>query len=123
MLTMADQAFASVSNFAVGVVVAHMAGVSGLGAFSLAYTTWILLTNVHRALITDPMAIFGDLLADDAPQRVRHGLAAEVTFGLVASAGFFLVGLMMSLAGWHTFGDGILALVRSFSSMRTASSQ
>jgi O-antigen/teichoic acid export membrane protein len=110
MLTMSDQAFASVSNFAVGVVVAHIAGAAGLGAFSLAYTCWILLTNAHRALITDPMAILGDLYSDDASQRVRQGLAAEVLFGLVASAGFLLVGLMLRLAGAHTFADGILAL-------------
>ena len=42
-VTTLDQGVASVSNFAVGVVVARVSGVAGLGAFSLAYAAWISL--------------------------------------------------------------------------------
>lgn len=59
--TMLDQLLASASNVAVGIVVARISGPAGLGAFALAYTVWILVTTLHRSLITDPMAIMGDL--------------------------------------------------------------
>ena len=52
--TMVDQCVASASNFAVGIVVARISGPAGLGAFALAYAVWILLTMIHRSLITDP---------------------------------------------------------------------
>ena len=61
MTTLADQCVASVSNFAVGIIVARISGPAGLGAFALAYAVWILVTLLHRSLITDPMVIMGDM--------------------------------------------------------------
>ena len=78
---MADQCVASASNFAVGIVVARISGPAGLGAFALAYTVWILLTTMHRSLITDPMAILGDMRGEDRDAYVRRGFAADVTLG------------------------------------------
>jgi O-antigen/teichoic acid export membrane protein len=110
VLTMADQGFASVSNFAVGVAVARIAGAAGLGAFSLAYTCWILFTNIHRGLITDPMAIFGDARSDEAREQIRRGFAAEVMLGIAATCVLALIGAALYLAGWHAFGEGLLAV-------------
>jgi len=109
VLTMTDQGFASVSNFAVGVVVARLTGAAGLGAFALAYTAWILLINLHRGLITDPMAIFGDARDDDT-EKVRQGFAAEVLLGVAAAGAVAVVGLVLVWNGWRTFGVGMLAL-------------
>jgi O-antigen/teichoic acid export membrane protein len=110
VLTFVDQGFASVSNFVVGLAVARVAGVAGLGAFSLAYTCWILVTNVHRGLITDPMAIYGDARGDDSTRNVQRGFAAEIILGVGASLAIALVGVVLLLAGWRAFGDGLLAL-------------
>jgi O-antigen/teichoic acid export membrane protein len=110
-LTMADQCFASVSNFVIGVVVARIAGPSGLGAFAFAYAAWIMLTNIHRALITDPMAILGDARAEDAVERIRRGFAAEIALGLAATAVLVLVGVILLFVGLRTFGLALLALV------------
>ena len=41
--------FASASNFAVGVVVAHSPAGAGLGAYAVAYTVWLALGTGHRA--------------------------------------------------------------------------
>jgi O-antigen/teichoic acid export membrane protein len=109
LLTMTDQGFASMSNFAVGVVVARIAGVAGLGAFSLAYACWVLLINIHRAVITDPMAILGDARADEVAERIRRGVAAELVLGLAATCVIVTVGVVLLLAGWHTFAEGMLA--------------
>ena len=61
VLTLIDQGLSSVSNFAVGVVIARVVGASGLGGFALAYGAWLILAVLHRSLITDPMAISGDV--------------------------------------------------------------
>lgn len=106
---MGDQGFASMSNFAVGVVVARIAGAAGLGAFSLAYACWILVINLHRSLVTDPMAISNDVRKEDAAETLQRGVAAEVALGLGATVIFALVGLALWLSGQHTFGVGLLA--------------
>jgi O-antigen/teichoic acid export membrane protein len=109
-MTMIDQCFASGSNFLVGVAVARIAGPVGLGAFSLAYGCWILINTIHRALITDPMAIFRDLNEREFPKHIKRGFAAEVVLGLAASVVFALIGVGLRVAGMTGFGDGMLAL-------------
>jgi O-antigen/teichoic acid export membrane protein len=109
-LTMADQCVASASNFAVGIIVARISGPSGLGAFALAYTVWILLTTLHRSMITDPMAIMGDMRGDDKEEFVRRGFAADVTLGLMAAAIVAAVGSALLVVGQHTFGVGLLSV-------------
>ncbi len=75
--TMADQCVASASNFAVGIVVARISGPAGLGAFALAYAVWILVTTIHRSLITDPMAIMGDLRGDQKEECHSAGVCGR----------------------------------------------
>lgn len=108
--TMADQCVASASNFAVGVIVARIGGAAALGAFALAYTCWILLTAIHRSLISDPMAIFGDIRREERDECIRHGFAAEVTLGLTAACIFAAVGTVFVIVGQVTFGEGMLAV-------------
>ena len=110
-VTAVDQGVASLSNFGVGAVVGHATGPEGLGAFALAYTLWILLINLHRSLITDPMAILGDARADatEIRDRVRTGLAAEVVLAVAASALLATGGAVLIGTGHVTFGDGLLA--------------
>jgi O-antigen/teichoic acid export membrane protein len=109
-LTMADQCVASGSNFAVGIVVARISGPAGLGAFALAYTVWILLTTLHRSLITDPMAIMGDMRGDQKEEFVRRGFAADVTLGLMAAGIIAAVGSALLAVGQTTFGVGLLSV-------------
>jgi len=107
---MADQCVASASNFATGVIVARITGPAGLGAFALAYTIWILLTTIHRSLITDPMAIMGDMRGDEKEKFIRRGFAADVTLGLVATCIITAIGTALLAVGQHTFGMGMLAV-------------
>ena len=109
-ITMADQCVASVSNFAVGIVVARICGAAGLGAFALAYTCWILLTTIHRSLITDPMAILGDMRQDERDEFLRRGFAAEVVLGVMAACIFAAVGSAFLVIGQETFGVGMLSV-------------
>ena len=109
-LTMVDQCVASASNFAVGIVVARISGPSGLGAFALAYTVWILLATLHRSLITDPMAIMGDMRGDEKEEFVRRGFAADITLGLMAACIIAAVGSALLVVGQDTFGVGLLSV-------------
>ncbi len=108
--TMADQCVASVSNFAVGIVVARISGPAGLGAFALAYAVWILMTLIHRALITVPMAITGDLRGDQKQESIRRGFAADVMFGLMAACIIAALGAALLAFGQHSFGIGMLSV-------------
>ena len=110
-ITMMDQCVSSASNFAVAVVVARLAGVSGLGAFSLAYASWLLVSALHRALVTDPMAIMGDARhPTDARSNLRKGFASEVTLGVGAGFIVGLIGVVLLLAGQRSFGISQLAV-------------
>ncbi len=108
--TMIDQGVASASNFVVGIVVARISGPAGLGAFALAYTIWILLTMLYRSVITEPMAIMGDMRRDDRDEIVRRGVAAVALLGVMASCIVAAVGTTCLAVGQHTFGVGLLAV-------------
>ncbi len=108
--TMVDQCVASASNFSVGIVVARISGPTGLGAFALAYTVWILLTALHRSLITDPMAIMGDMRHEDRDEFIRRGFAADVTLGAMAACIIAAIGTIFLFVGQHQFGIGMLSV-------------
>ena len=109
-LTTLDQGMFSVSNFAVGVAVARMAGAAGLGSYSLAYALWLAFQALHRGLITDPMAIENQVMQPEAQEHVATGLASELTLGLAASTLFGLLAGTLLLFGQRTFGFSVLAL-------------
>jgi O-antigen/teichoic acid export membrane protein len=110
LITTADQGFSSLSNFAVGVVVARIAGPVGLGGFSLAYAFWLVLAALHRSLITDPMAIENDAVQHDAEERTRLGFASEVTMGVATAILLLVIGIPLYAAGQRTFGLALLAV-------------
>jgi O-antigen/teichoic acid export membrane protein len=109
-LTLADQGFSSVSNFAVGVAVARGAGAAGLGGFSLAYAGWLILAALHRSLITDPMAIEGDIRDPRRTNGIRRGFAAELLLGTAAILCFAFVGAGLLFVHQQRFGEAMLAL-------------
>jgi len=109
-LAATDQCVSSLSNFAVGVAVARLAGIAALGAYSLAYVMWLIVADVHRSLITDPMAIENDLHDPQAVRHVRIGLAAELSLGLSMALPFALGGAILLWTGQHAYGECFLAL-------------
>jgi O-antigen/teichoic acid export membrane protein len=109
LLTLVDQGFSSVSNFAVGVGVAKVAGPAGLGAFAFVYAGWLVLADMHRALITDPMAIEGDVRVHGA-HGIQRGFAAEMLLGSVGAIAFAVLGAALMVFHAHTFGTAMLYL-------------
>jgi O-antigen/teichoic acid export membrane protein len=99
------------SNFAVAVVVARVAGPAGLGAFSLAYAGWLILVAIHRSLVTDPMAIEGDVRGASPEDGIRRGFASEIVLAMTAAGVFALIGVASLVVGQRSFGIAMLAMV------------
>jgi O-antigen/teichoic acid export membrane protein len=109
-ITFVDQGLSSVSNFAVGVVIARVVGASGLGGFALAYAGWLVLAALHRSLITDPMAITGDVRTEHSGGPVEQGFAAELILGIGGAVISATIGAVLWLLQQSAFGIAMLAL-------------
>lgn len=107
-LSFFDQAVSSGSNFATGVVVARLSGPAAFGEYMLAFTIWVVVVGLHRALITDPLIVStGD--AEATPTTISDGANAEILLGVgvcVVVGG----GALASVAAGAPFGRAILAL-------------
>jgi O-antigen/teichoic acid export membrane protein len=90
----ADQAISSITNLALGIVVARSLGAADFGAFSLAWVTYGVILNLSRGLATDPLTVRYSGPLDDR-WRSASGRAASMAtvVGLVVGALCLLVGL------------------------------
>lgn len=90
---LADQALSSLSNLAVGVVVARSSTVADFGVYALAFGGYTIALNVSRAVSTEPLAVRHSGTRTPAWQRaVRASTATAVLCGLLA----LLVGLAIA---------------------------
>jgi O-antigen/teichoic acid export membrane protein len=102
-----DQALSSLTNFALGILVARSVSTEALGAFGLALVTYWTALGVGRAISSQPLVI--RYTAVD-PAEWRRGTAAAtgtmVTVGLVAGLISIVIGRLVGGA----LGDAFLAL-------------
>jgi O-antigen/teichoic acid export membrane protein len=90
----ADQAISSITNFALGIVVARSLDAADFGAFSLAWVTYSVILNLSRGLATDPLAVrYSGPLDDRWRSAVRRAASTATALGLVVGAVCLLVGL------------------------------
>jgi O-antigen/teichoic acid export membrane protein len=90
----ADQAVSSITNFALGIVVARSLGAADFGAFSLAWVTYGVLLNLSRGLATDPLTVrYSGPLDDRWRSAARRSASTATALGLVVGALCLLVGL------------------------------
>jgi O-antigen/teichoic acid export membrane protein len=92
----ADQSLSSLTNFAVGVLVARELGPVGFGAFSLAFATYLFALNASRGLATDPLTVrFSD--ASVASWRLAAGAATAMAtaVGAVVGGGCLLAAVLL----------------------------
>jgi O-antigen/teichoic acid export membrane protein len=93
-----DQALSSLSNFALGVLVARSVTPSGLGAFSLAFASYTLALNASRALVSSPVLVRHSA-TDDADWRSGVGSAAGAALSLGMGVGVICVVIALLTAG------------------------
>jgi hypothetical protein len=90
----ADQAVSSITNLALGIVVARSLGAAEFGAFSLAWVTYGVILNLSRGLATDPLSVRYSGPPDDRWRSAARSAASTATaLGLVVGALCLLVGL------------------------------
>ena len=102
-----DQGISSFTNFVLGVLIARSTTADQFGAFTLAFSTYIIILNVARASGTQPLVI---RFSGVAPDEWRRG-AAAATGTMVASGllgGIICVGLGVVLG--PAVGPTFLAL-------------
>jgi O-antigen/teichoic acid export membrane protein len=90
---LADQALSSLSNLAVGVVVARSSTVADFGVYALAFGGYTIALNVSRAVSTEPLAVrYAGAPAPAWQRAVRASTATALLAGFVA----LLVGLAIA---------------------------
>ncbi len=91
---LADQAVSSITNFALGIVVARSLGAAEFGAFSLAWVTYGVILNVSRGLATDPLTVRYSGPRDDRwRSAVERAASTATAIGLIVGVLCLLVGL------------------------------
>ncbi len=84
-LALLDQGLISGSNFALGLCLARSAGPESYGAYMVMFAVFLLLANVHQALLLEPTNVLGFSLF---PERSDRYLRAVLTMHVVASTIF-----------------------------------
>jgi O-antigen/teichoic acid export membrane protein len=102
-----DQAVSSLSNFAVGVVVARELGVAAFGIFSLAWVTYGVVLNVSRGLATDPLVVrHSGVSTEDWREATSRAAGTAIVVGVA----FGVLSALAGLAMGGTIGGAFLAL-------------
>lgn len=106
-----DQGSFAVSNFGLNVLLARLLLPTDYGAFSVAYTIFLLLGTIHTATLTEPMLVYG-------PRKYRDRLAAYFSvllrghwlFGALVAALFGAVGFTLLISSHSPITLDILGL-------------
>lgn len=92
-----DQALSSVSNFALGVVLARTLDTRGFGAFSLGLACYLLVAAVARALGSSVLQVrFAATDSTEQLAAVRDATGVPLILGVVAVFPLLLVGSILS---------------------------
>ena len=94
---LADQAFSSLTNFVLGVMIARSVPPHDFGAFSLAFATYTLFLGLSRALTSEPLVV---RFSHSSPEAWRAATAAgtgtATLLGVVGGVGCVVFGLATS---------------------------
>jgi len=84
--TFVDEGLSSLQNFVVLFAALHYLSVSGIGAFTLAYTGALLIESVLKSLLLEPLTIRFSTAQRDVHRAAASGaLGASLAFGLACS--------------------------------------
>jgi O-antigen/teichoic acid export membrane protein len=91
--TFVDQALSSLTNFALGVLVARSVSPKAFGAFSVAYLLFIFLNNIGRAVGSEPMVVrFSTATADVLRAAAGRATGMALALGIITGAGCLAAG-------------------------------
>jgi O-antigen/teichoic acid export membrane protein len=104
---LADQAVSSLTNFAVGVFVAHGLGITAFGIFSLAWVTYGVILNISRGLATDPLVV---RFSGVRHESWRDGVGRSAGTALAVGIGTGLLSVVIGIAFGGDLGWAFVAL-------------
>jgi hypothetical protein len=104
---LADSALSSLTNFALGVLVARTVSPREFGAFGLVFAAYLLMLGISRSLNTGPLVVrFSGSPVEQWTVATGAAVGAAVSIGVLAGAGIAIVGTMFGAS----IGGGIIAL-------------
>ncbi len=109
VLTATDQILSSTSNFVLGVLIGRLAGPGPFGAYILAFTVWLVVVGVHRALVTEPIVI-SRALDGDRQSVLRRGFEADLLLAGGLGVAVALAGVVVALTGSGDIGVSLIVL-------------
>lgn len=104
---LADQGLSSLTNFVLGIVVAREVGLTDFGAFGLAFTGYLIVTGISRAVNGQPILI---RYSGVAPEVWRRAAAAVTGTAFAIGLASSVVALAIALAGEGALRSAFLAL-------------
>ena len=106
-----DQALFAGTNFLVGVLLARWLDPASFGAFSTAYSVFLLVGTLHTALWTEPMLVYGSgKFAGRFGEYQRVLLRYHWRFSIISALVFMLIGSSVLIGGQKELGLGFLSL-------------
>jgi O-antigen/teichoic acid export membrane protein len=104
---LADQALSSLTNFAVGVIVARSVSPEDFGAFGLVFATYLVVLGVSRAIASEPLLVrFSAEPFDVWRSGAISSTGTATAIGAVAGVLSISVGLIVD----GSLGHGLVAL-------------
>jgi O-antigen/teichoic acid export membrane protein len=91
-----DQAFSSVTNFGLSLLAGRLLGPQGLGTVFLAFSIYLLVLMLQRALVTETLLVITSALDLESRDRTAGlGLTLSILSGLTATIVVLILGLVI----------------------------
>jgi O-antigen/teichoic acid export membrane protein len=91
-----DQALSSLTNFALAIAVARQVDTAGFGAFSIAFSFYLVALTVSRAISTDPLVIrFSRATPDTWRDATGAATGMALTIGILSGIGLMAIGALV----------------------------
>ena len=102
-----DQALSSLENFILGILVARTVGAEEFGAFSLAFSTYLLINGVSRSVTSDPLIVrFSGVEGPDYKRATGEANGAAFVIGCIGAVGVLVAAPLVR----PELGGALLAL-------------
>ena len=103
----ADQALSSLTNFALGILVARSASPEEFGAFAMVFATFILALGLARALTGEPLLVrHTEAPEPDLRRATASATGTAIAVGVVAGLGCIVAGVALR----DQLGEAFIAL-------------
>lgn len=106
-----DQAFSSLTNFLLSIIVARNVSTEEFGAFTLAFATYTIVLTISRALTSEPLTV---RYSNSTTDNWRSATAAATGTALVVGAGVGGVVAAIGLIVGGSLGMALVVLGASF---------